>query len=225
MNLIRKFLILIGILSGIMFISGFTDSTTAFKVVTKLVPTFCLALYLLFSKVSKRNLFVFIGILFSMAGDFFMIFDKNQLLLAIGILTNLLGIVCYLIYFLGFSKELKLQYIWPVFAVITIMYVLLFENLGPLKIPVFFYCSFFILLVWRANIAKDVIKNTEGLYLFWSALSLIISDCLLSVMLFNIIDFSIVFYGIEMVLWWGGLIGLTVFSVKEKESTSEGKSR
>lgn len=217
MNLIKKILIFLGIASGIAFIALFLQASVEVKIITKLLPTMCLALYLLLSKVSKRNLFVFLGILFSMTGDFFMIFDSQQVLLGIGILTNLLGIICYLIYFLGFSKELKLDYIWPVLIVIAVMYVLLFNNLGPMQIPVFLYCSFFVLLVWRANTAKDAVKTKAGLYLFWSALSLIISDCLLSLMLFNIIEFSILLYGIEMALWWGGLFGLAIFSVKERK--------
>lgn len=217
MNLLKKLLIVLGIASGIAFIALFLQASVEVKIITKLLPTICLALYLLLSKVSKRNLFVFLGILFSMTGDFFMIFDSQQVLLGIGILTNLLGIICYLIYFLGFSKELKLDYIWPVLIIIAVMYVLLFNNLGPMQVPVFLYCSFFVLLVWRANIAKDAVKTKAGLYLFWSALSLIISDCLLSLMLFNIIEFSILLYGIEMALWWGGLFGLAIFSVKERK--------
>ena len=217
MNLLKKLLIVLGIASGIAFIALFLQTSVEVKIITKLLPTMCLALYLLLSKVSKRNLFVFLGILFSMTGDFFMIFDSQQVLLGIGILTNLLGIICYLIYFLGFSKELKLDYIWPVLIIIAVMYVLLFNNLGPMQVPVFLYCSFFVLLVWRANIAKDAVKTKAGLYLFWSALSLIISDCLLSLMLFNIIEFSILLYGIEMALWWGGLFGLAIFSVKERK--------
>lgn len=216
MNLFKKMLILLGTASGITFIALFLQASVEVKIITKLLPTICLALYLLLSKVSKRNLFVFLGILFSMTGDFFMIFDSQQVLLALGILTNLLGIVCYLLYFLGFSKKLHIHYLLPVLVIIAIIYTILFGHLGPMKIPVFFYCSFFVLLVWRANIAKDAVKTKAGLYLFWSALSLIISDCILSLMLFNIIEFSIVFYGIEMVLWWGGLFGLAIFSVKEK---------
>lgn len=217
MNLLKKLLIVLGIASGIAFIALFLQASVEVKIITKLLPTICLALYLLLSKVSKRNLFVFLGILFSMTGDFFMIFDSQQVLLGIGIFTNLLGIICYLLYFLGFSKKLHIHYLWPVLVIIAIIYTILFGHLGPMQIPVFLYCSFFVLLVWRANIAKDAVKTKAGLYLFWSALSLIISDCILSLMLFNIIEFSILLYGIEMALWWGGLFGLAIFSVKERK--------
>ena len=150
-----------------------------------------------------------------MIGDFFMEFDDTMLL--IGILTNLLGLLSYLFYFITLCKEPKPLLIFPVLIIVIAFYSILFENLGGLKIPVFLYSTCFVLLIWRANVAKDSIQNIVGVFLFWSAILLITSDALLSLRLFNIIDKTPFRADLIMIFWWGGLFGFSIFSVKEKE--------
>lgn len=215
MKMLKNIIIIIGIISSFAFIAGMRESSIEYKFITKLIPTVCLSAYMLISRVSKRNVFVFIGLLFSMLCDFFMEFN-SQLTISLGIFSSLMGLSFYLFYFLRFSKELKLDYLWPPLVMITIMYLILYQNLGSLKIPVLLYCTFFVLLMWRANIVKDIIENRMGLYLFWSTLSLILSDSLLSLTLFDIINSSILFNSVYMLLWWGGLFGLAIFSTKKK---------
>ena len=132
-------LLMIGVISAILFIVFRHTLPLSVVLILKVIPTLMMCLWIMLVKLDRNNVLVFIGLLFSMIGDVFMELN-GQTFLIIGIIANTLGIICYTLYFFFSDKSLDLIRLIPVAIVMGVFYIILYNFLGELKLPVLIYC-------------------------------------------------------------------------------------
>lgn len=149
---------------------------------TKVIPILVL-LFVLgrnFPQLEKRGKFVFIGLLFSLAGDSFLALP-NQTYFIPGLGSFL---VAQLLYSFAFTLDSRVK---PFLAIpflvfgSTFFYALA-PKLGPLVFPVGFYISAICLMGWRASArSSNISVYTIGLM---GALAFILSDSIIAYSMF-----------------------------------------
>lgn len=184
------------------------------------MPTVLMCLWLILHKVKKTNIYILMGIFFSMLCDIFMAFPDNRFI-TFGIAANLIGLYFYIRFFLQITKRLGLIESLLGLIIFGVSYIILFKYLGNLIIPVLIYSFAYVLLLWRATVVffeKEINKSLKNLC-FFGSLFLAVSDILLSIIIFNVFPYQEKYYYIVMVFWWAGLY-LIMLSAKYIESQS-----
>ena len=205
------FFLVVGLLAASLFIIFRHDIPLYQAVILKVLPTLMMCAWILTTKLDRSNAFIFIGLLFSMAGDVFMELP-GELSFMIGIVLNTLGIVCYAIYFYLSDKSGDWIRLVPVAIVMGVFYIILFDSLGNLAIPVLVYCLVHTLFLWRssARFGEEFISPTSQWICFIGCVCISISDFLLSLTVFGIIPNEVKYQVVDMILWWSGLFLLAI---------------
>lgn len=197
--------------------------------ILKAIPTLMMLAWIVTVKLDRHNALIFVGLVFSMIGDIFMELP-GELSFIIGIGANTLGIVFYALYFYFSDKSGDWIRLVPVAIVMGVFYIILYDNLGALKIPVLVYCAIHTVFLWRssARFGEQYISVTSQWVCFIGCVCVTISDFLLSLTIFGIIPNLDKFQVVDMILWWSGLFMLTVTAeirrAKVKASLSGGMS-
>jgi uncharacterized membrane protein YhhN len=204
-------LFIIGLLSAIVFIAFRHTLPLWLAIVLKVVPTLMMCCWIALVKLDKSNVLIFIGLIFSMIGDVFMELN-GQTFLIIGIAANTLGIICYTLYFFFSDKSLDIIRLIPVALVMGVFYIILYNYLGDLKLPVLVYCAIHTIFLWRssARFGEEYISPTSQYVCFIGCVSLSISDFLLSLTIFGVLPNIALYQTVDMILWWSGLLMLMV---------------
>ena len=203
---ISCFLFLIALISGICFLLFATTISLMFVILLKVGPTVVMCLWMLYRKINANNWLIFVGLLLSMTCDIFMALPGNMFLVY-GIISNMLALVLYTMYFYKEEKKINLIRIVPIIIVLGVFYFLLCDYLGNYKLPVLLYCLIYTIFMWRASarLADKGINNYSKYVCFLGCLLLTTSDCLLSFLLFRVIPYQAKYYATVMILWWAGL--------------------
>ena len=212
-------LLIIGLISAIIFIVFRHTLPLPVAVTLKVIPTLMMCLWIILVKLDKINIFIFVGLLFSMFGDVFMELN-GQTFLIIGIIANTLGIICYTLYFFFSDKSLDIIRLIPVAIVMGVFYIILYNFLGELKLPVLIYCIIHTLFLWRssARFGDIYIKPSSQYICFIGCVCVSISDFLLSLTIFGILQNIPMYEIVDMILWWSGLFMLMITSeIRRKE--------
>lgn len=135
----------------------------------------------------RRNLFI-LALLFSFAGDVFLLFEFiNPFLFIPGLLSFLITHILYIVYFLSIkpvrvSLLRTASWLWPVVIMYTaVLLYLLLPKLGDLKIPVTVYALVITgMLLASLHIYKRVNPNC-GRDFVLGALFFVVSDSLLAI--------------------------------------------
>lgn len=203
--------IVIGVIAAVMFNIVRHTWPLYLVVLIKMIPTLMMAAWIVVTKLDKFNVFIFIGLLFSMIGDVFMELPGNTCFL-IGIGTNTLGIVFYTLFFYFSDKSSDWIRLIPVSIVMGVFYIILYDYVEKLAIPVLVYCAIHTLFLWRssARFGEEDISQASQWICFIGCVCVTISDFLLSLTLFGILRNEVKFQVVDMILWWSGLFMLTV---------------
>ncbi|MBC7936298.1 MAG: lysoplasmalogenase [Rhizobacter sp.] len=163
------------------------------RFITKLLlmPLLALAVYGS-SAPGKGRTIILIAILFSFAGDGFLLFDyKNPLYFIAGLISFLITHILYIIYFLGLKPvqpSLLKKRPWIIIVVVVYgigLVYFLFPKLGALQIPVMLY-AFIICSMLSASIhIYSRVNHAAGTLFVTGALFFVISDSLLALDKFN----------------------------------------
>lgn len=203
--------LIIGCLSAIAF-NFLRHSLPLYQaILLKTLPTLMMAAWIIVIRVDKYNVYILIGLLFSMLGDIFMEIP-GELYFLIGIGTNTLGIVFYTVYFYLTDKSPDWIRLIPVAIVMGVFYIILVDYVGSLAVPVLAYCAIHTLFLWRssARFGERDISPASQWVCFIGCVCVTISDFLLSLTIFGIIPNENKFQVTDMILWWSGLLMLTI---------------
>jgi uncharacterized membrane protein YhhN len=163
------------------------------RFITKLLlmPWLAIAVYT-GSPSGKDRALILLAILFSFAGDSFLLFDyKNPLYFIFGLVSFLITHILYIIYFIGIKPlrpSILQKHPWIILFItgygFSLVY-FLFPKLGNLKTPVIVYAIIICtMLLCSIHIFKRVNKNAGWLFI-GGALLFVISDSLLAVAKFK----------------------------------------
>lgn len=201
----------IGFIAAFLFITLRQSILTILSIFLKITPTLMMCIWLFIMSIDKSNWMIFFGLLFSMACDIFMALN-GPLFLAAGIISNMIALIFYTIYFIRSDTDLNLVRIFSFIIVIGVIYLILFDYLGQFKIPVLIYCLIYIIFMWRSasRLGDSTISVTSQYACYIGCTAIVTSDALLSALIFNIIPTERKYQSLVMILWWGGLFLLMV---------------
>ena len=204
-------LFVIGFASAVIFIIGRHTLPLPVTVVLKMIPTLMMALWLITQQIEKSNVLVFVGILLAMIGDLFMELPGETFLI-VGILVNTLAIISFTLYFYFSDRSGDWVRLIPVVIVMGVFYIILYDYLAELRIPVLVYCTIHALFLWRssARFGEEHISPTAQYVCFIGCVSVTISDFLLSLTIFGVLPNKELYAVADMILWWGGLFMLMI---------------
>jgi alkenylglycerophosphocholine/alkenylglycerophosphoethanolamine hydrolase len=218
-NIISIGLIIIAVVSGSCFLIFGNELSLIFRILLKIIPTLTMCLWMLIKLVDKTNWPIFVGLLLSMVCDIFMALTGNMFLVG-GILSNMLALIFYALYFYRSDTRIELFRALPIFVVMGIFYFVLFDFLGNYKIPVAVYCLIYIVFMWRATARlgdKSISKYSQQVC-FLGSILVTVSDCLLSFVLFNVLSDKAKYHYMVMILWWSGLFMLMITAEIKRKS-------
>jgi uncharacterized membrane protein YhhN len=218
-------LILVGVTSGVLFLLLKDDIPLYLRIILKATPTVMMCLWMIIKIIDETNWPIFVGLILSMICDIFMALSGSMFLVG-GILSNMLALIFYTLYYYRSDKKLDLVRIVPILVVMGVFYFVLFDYLGNYKIPVMVYCIIYILFLWRAAARLDdttISKNSKYIC-FMGSLLLIVSDSLLSFLLFKVLPDKDKYHYVVMLLWWSGLFMLMITAEKKKNINTEIKT-
>lgn len=156
-----------------------------------LKPSIILSLlvYYWFAVEGKLNKLMLLALVFSIGGDFWLMFSgTNYFLLGLG--SFLITHICYI---LIFSKNASIQPITLlIFGVLLLsMLVYLWPSLGDFKIPVVVYASTIITMAYMAYSTKNKVKQKQWIYLIAGSLLFVLSDSLIALEKFKSAEINI----------------------------------
>lgn len=201
-----KILLITGVLCALFYIYLHNRVSVPLLMILKTIPTINMCLWMLYKKLDKINIYIFLGIVFSMLCDIFMLLN----MVTVGMVCNMVALVFYTIYFVRSDPSLDILRVIPFTIILAAFYIILYPNLAENTIPVLIYCILYTVFLWRssARIGEEHISPRSQWVCFIGCILLAGSDFLLSLMLFSLIPNSDLLYSIVMVCWWSGLYAL-----------------
>lgn len=201
-------LLVTGVISAISYMVFHKTAPIVPSMILKTIPTINMCIWMFIKGLDRINWFIFVGILLSMLCDVFMLLN----MVTIGMIFNMVALVFYTVYFIRSDPSLDLVRVIPFTLILTVLYIVLYDNLAENKIPVLIYCILYVLFLWRssARIGEKHISRLSQWVCFIGCILLSGSDFLLSLTLFEIINNSDLLYTIVMTCWWSGLLSLMI---------------
>ena len=158
-----------------------------------LMPALALYLFSL-SGFQKDNRKLYAALIFSMAGDIFLMFSsKGQLFFIAGLSAFLVAHLIYVAFFLKMEKRrgINLQVIIPLLSYYTVFMYMLWDGLqGPLIAAVPIYALVLLMMAYTAIEASKSLNKTDSTLLVAGALSFVFSDSLIGLNAFTSFDFG-----------------------------------
>ena len=154
-----------------------------------------LALYLFsLSGFQKDNRKLYAALVFSMAGDIFLMFSsKGQLFFIAGLSAFLVAHLIYVAFFLNIKKRrgINLQVIIPLLSYYIVFMYMLWDGLqGPLVVAVPIYALVLLMMAYTAIQASKSLNRNDSILLIAGALSFVFSDSLIGLNAFTSFDFG-----------------------------------
>ncbi|MEM5948747.1 lysoplasmalogenase family protein [Spirochaetia bacterium 38H-sp] len=205
-------MLVLGIVSGIVYIFLEDSMPPYLSLITKLIPNFLIAAWLMLHGLSNEKWIVFTGVVFALLCDMWMQIDRPPFTLIMGIASNLLAFVMYTVFFYRQDKEPAYKWVLPSAIVFMGLYLVLYPYLdGIIKLAVFIYSVSYILFLWRAS-ALLAHSKKNAYVAFLGAVMIAVSDGILSFRLFYDIGHSTIYKAAIMLLWWGGIIAVSRYA-------------
>jgi uncharacterized membrane protein YhhN len=191
--ILKQYGFIIYLVVAVLHLAAIVTGIEELRFITKLLlmPALALAVYA-GSPQGKERVLLLTAILFSFAGDSFLLLDhKNPLFFIFGLVSFLITHILYIIYFIGI-KPVRTSVLskqpWIILPVIAYGFGLvyfLFPTLGDLKIPVIVYAIIICtMLLCSIHILKRVNKPAGWLFV-GGALFFVLSDSLLAIAKFK----------------------------------------
>jgi len=187
--------------------------------ISKLAPTALMCIWLIGKKNKNSNwILMLCGVFCSLLCDLFMELPNNSFQLY-GIVSNMVGLVFYILYLIKSCKQRNIFDLLPITIVIMSVFSVIAPNTHEMVIPVFIYCIFFTVFMWCsiARMKDPGITSLSKQICILGSICLVCSDSLLSFQMFSILGKSFFYVVTIMMLWWIGLLLLTVTAgIEEK---------
>lgn len=147
----KKILLVVYILASILFCYAVYIDNDMFRTVTKPIPL--IILLFLLKPNSKYKKLIFIGFIFSLFGDIFLmnIIDK----FIFGLASFLIAHIFYIIAFSKRYKQLNIISAIPFYVFAGILIFFFYPYLGNMKFPVIIYIIVIVTMLWRAFLQRN----------------------------------------------------------------------
>ncbi|NPA45055.1 MAG: lysoplasmalogenase [Chlorobi bacterium] len=166
----KKFLLTLFVIAGLLFCYAVYIDNDVFRAIFKPLPL--IALLILLKPNTKYNKLIFIGFIFSLLGDVFLMNIVDKFIF--GLASFLIAHIFYIIAFSKRNNQLNILSSLPFYAVAGILIFYFYPHLGDLTIPVIIYILVIITMVWRAFLQRNF--NNVAIYAFVGASLFAISD-------------------------------------------------
>ncbi len=166
----KKVLFVLFVLTGLFFCYSVYIDNDIFRAIVKPIPLIIL-LFLLKPNTKYKKL-IFIGFIFSLLGDIFLMNIVDKFIF--GLASFLIAHVFYIIAFSKRKKQLNIISSIPFYVVAGILIFFFYPYLGDMKVPVIIYILVIITMVWRAFLQRNF--NNVAVYALIGAVLFAISD-------------------------------------------------
>lgn len=122
---------------------------------------------------------IIIGLLFSLAGDVFLMLPSDRFLA--GLVAFL---IAHLFYIAAFLSEISALTWWPLVPLVIygiVIYIIVASSLGKLKLPVLIYVVVILIMAWLAWERWSQTGQSGALLAFAGAVLFVISDTILAI--------------------------------------------
>lgn len=177
---------------SIAYLATISMSDSDLKYILKPAIILSLLVYYWLSAKGRLNKTMIIALIFSISGDFWLMFAGTQYFL-LGLGSFLITHLCYILVFakLGTPKTIKLASFIPFGLLFVMMLTYLWPSLTDFKIPVMVYATTIIIMGFMAYSLKQSIPKTAWNYIFVGSLLFIVSDSLIALGKFKADELSI----------------------------------
>lgn len=166
----ENFLLSVSFIVAIAFFVALAIQNDTIRLISKPIPVLILAILLISQKGYKK--FIFGGFVFSVLGDILLELPYDLFVFGLGAFF-----VAHIFYIIAFTKRSKKKEIFALLILLligTVIFFILYKNLGDMKISVAAYMIVILTMVWRAWAQKSVDKR--AMLAFIGAVSFLVSD-------------------------------------------------
>jgi uncharacterized membrane protein YhhN len=194
-------LAVIGVVSAAIFLYSTAMDEPSVRLVTKIVPVLCLALWLL-PRSNANARWITMGLLLSAIGDFCLEWANSWFLA--GLIAFLLAHLAYITAYVRLVRRARLILLVPVAAFGIASFRVLEPSLGDMTVPVALYTTVICCMLWRAwaLIGERPNESRKAWSAAFGATSFALSDTLVAWNRF--VEPSTTLALLLMLLYWGG---------------------
>ena len=210
----QKTIITIAFISAALFFVGLYTDNYLLRMITKPIPI--LALILLIKQSSHYNKYIFLGLGFSVTGDFLL--ESSPTMFVFGLIAFLIAHLLYTVAFVKRNRQLSFLPLLILSAYGVSIYWLLYPGLQQMAIPVLLYIIVILIMSWRAIAQRNF--DHYAIYAAIGSLIFVLSDSIIAFSKFYV-DIPLARWFI-MVTYWSaqGLIFYSTQSLKLFKSNS-----
>lgn len=229
MKHLRPFLCSFGIILMIELMVVSNPDWWQFRIITKPLVVTSLLVFFLLQNVDKRTkILVTTALVFSLIGDFQLMFaEGSDSLFAGGLLAFLVAHIMYILQF-SRTRNKNIGYLAPLLVLLVYaisMFWYLSDSLNSMAIPVGLYIVVILVMILFAYLRNDSMIDNSYIYILAGALLFMLSDSILGITRFKSdIPFSRVLvmgiYSIAQLLMVVGILKSVTSSVHESTSRS-----
>ena len=150
----QRIVLSIGIIGVICYFIGLYTDNYILRMVSKPFPL--LALLILLNPATRFQKFIFVGLVFSLAGD--MLLESSPDMFVFGLVAFLTGHIMYIIAYTGRTKQFAAIPLIFVLFYGSLFYWYIFPNLNEMSMPVLAYVIVILIMFWRAIAQRNFDK-------------------------------------------------------------------
>jgi len=166
----KKILTVLYVVAAVIFCYAVYFENDILRTIVKPIPL--IVLLFMIKPNSDYNKLIFIGFIFSLFGDVFLMKVIDEFMF--GLIAFLIAHVFYIIAFVKRNKQLKILSAAPFYVIAVILAVFFAKYTGDMTIPVIIYISIIITMAWRAFLQKNYSNISK--FAFIGALLFVFSD-------------------------------------------------
>ena len=220
-----RWLWLVGIAAASAFIVGIALDMYWLRLLVKMIPVGCMALWLWFRD-EEKDLYswgIFLGLLCSMGGDIFLEINKN--LFVVGLGCFLTAHLCYITAYVSASRKTVFLQALPFLGYGVSLYAYMYGSIQVkfprLVVPVALYTTVICCMMWRATalFQEKNVRRSAAWFAVLGAMTFALSDSLIALNKF-VWPIPGVRYAI-IVTYWLGQLGILHSVVRSEAKPQE----
>ncbi len=166
----KKSLLGLYIVAALLFLLATVLDNDILRSLTKPLPL--IALLLAVKPKERYAKLIFVGFIFSLAGDIFLLKTVDEFIF--GLSAFLIAHIFYIFAFVQRNKDLKIISALPFYIAAALLGLFFAQYTGDMTIPVLIYITVIVTMAWRAYVQKTYSKI--AVYAFWGAVLFVLSD-------------------------------------------------
>jgi len=170
----QKITLIIALFAVALFFIGLYTNSYLLRMITKPIPV--LAMIFMLRPVTHYKKFVFLGLGFSVTGDFLL--ESSPDMFVFGLAAFLIAHLFYIIAFFKRNRQLSIFPLLILTAYGVSIYWLLYPSLQQMAIPVLLYIIVILMMSWRAIVQSSF--NQYAIFAAVGSLFFVLSDSIIA---------------------------------------------